>query len=104
MKAGVQLRLPALVLAAASAVDRSRLANLGLDLTEHGGPGFVEAVLHSAVDESVLQAAGFSWKVTIPDLAVRQKQNNDLSAAYAAATVKSPLTTGDADAEVARGP
>jgi Zinc carboxypeptidase len=123
MKAGVPLRLPALVLAAVaislvlaalpaagageayyptqlvrvsapSAVDRSRLANLGLDLTEHGGPGFVEAVLHSAVDESVLQAAGFSWKVTIPDLAVRQKQNNDISAAYAAATVKSPLPSG----------
>jgi hypothetical protein len=28
--------------------DRDRLTNLGLDLTEHGEPAFVEAVLHTA--------------------------------------------------------
>jgi Zinc carboxypeptidase len=123
MKAGVQLRAPALLLAivaiilaltalpaagadvstyptqlvriaAPSQVDRTRLANLGLDLTEHGGPGFVEAVLHSPDDEALLEAAGFSWKVTIPDLGIRQLENNKISEAYAAATVTSPLPSG----------
>ena len=29
---------------------RNELASLGLDVTEHGGPGFLEVVLHSAAD------------------------------------------------------
>jgi hypothetical protein len=74
--------------------DRDRLTNLGLDLTEHGGPTFVEVVLHSAADASRLAQSGYVWTVTIPDLAVRQKQNNEISAAYAQSTDLSPLPSG----------
>ncbi len=54
--------------------DRDRLTNLGLDLTEHGGHGYVEVVLHSAADATALAGAGFTWTVTIPDLALREKR------------------------------
>jgi hypothetical protein len=74
--------------------DRDRLTNLGLDLTEHGGPAYVEVVLHSAADATRLASAGFTWTVTIPDLALRQLRNNELSAAYASATMVSPLPSG----------
>lgn len=74
--------------------DRDRLTNLGLDLTEHGEDTYVEAVLHTASDATRLASAGFTWTVTIPDLALREKRNNELNAAYAAATVVSPLPSG----------
>jgi hypothetical protein len=74
--------------------DRDRLTDLGLDLTEHGGPTYVEAVLHSAADATRLASAGFTWSVTIPDLALRELRNNELNAAYAAATAVSPLPSG----------
>jgi len=74
--------------------DRDRLTNLGLDLTEHGGPAYVEVVLHSADDATRLASAGFTWSVTIPDLALRQHENAKVSAQYAAATETSPLPSG----------
>jgi hypothetical protein len=74
--------------------DRDELVNLGLDLTEHGGPTFVEAVLHSRSDAERLASEGFTWTVTIPDLALREIQNNEISAAYAASTDVSPLPSG----------
>jgi hypothetical protein len=77
-----------------SQADRDRLTNLGLDLTEHGGDGFVEVVLHSTADATELATQGFSWTVTIPDLGLRQIQNNKVSAAYAAAVDTSPLPSG----------
>ena len=74
--------------------DRDRLTRLGLDLTEHGGPTFVEAVLHTTAEADRLRNAGFTWTTTIPDLGLREKQNNELNAAYAEATVVSPLPSG----------
>jgi hypothetical protein len=74
--------------------DRDQLTNLGLDLTEHAGHAYVEVVLHSAADATRLVDGGFTWTVTIPDLAIRQKQNNEISAAYADATELSPLPSG----------
>ena len=74
--------------------DRDRLTNLGLDLTEHGGPTFVEAVLHTPADASRLLGAGFTYTVTIPDLGLREIQNNKVNAQYAAATSASPLPSG----------
>ncbi len=74
--------------------DRDRLADLGLDLTEHGGDTYIEAVLHSAADAERLAANSFTWVVVVPDLAVRQKQNNELDAAYAEATGTSALPSG----------
>jgi hypothetical protein len=74
--------------------DRDRLTNLGLDLTEHGEAGSIEVVLHNATDAARLSGAGFAWTVTIPDLALREKQNNEVNARYAAATTVSPLPSG----------
>ena len=74
--------------------DRDRLTTLGLDLTEHGGPTYVEVVLHRVDDATRLATAGFTWTVTIPDLALRQLLNNEISARYAAVTTTSPLPSG----------
>jgi hypothetical protein len=74
--------------------DRDVLTNLGLDLTEHGGHDYVEVVLHNPDDASRLLEHGFTWSVEIPDLALRQRQNNEISAAYAEATTVSPLPSG----------
>ena len=74
--------------------DRDRLTDLGLDLTEHAGHTYVEAVLHTPADAATLADNGFAWTVTIPDLAVREQQNNEVNAAYAAATDVSPLPSG----------
>jgi hypothetical protein len=74
--------------------DRDRLTNLGLDLTEHAGHTYVEVVLHTLADASRLSSAGFTWTVTIPDLAIRELQNNKTNAQYAAATSVSPLPSG----------
>jgi hypothetical protein len=74
--------------------DRDRLTNLGIDLTEHGGDNYVEAVLHTSAEASKLAASGFTWTVTIPDLGLRERQNNEINAAYAAAVDTSPLPSG----------
>ena len=74
--------------------DRDRLTEVGLDLTEHAGHAYVEVVLHTLDDASRLSAAGFTWVVTIPDLAIRELQNNKTNAQYAAATSVSPLPSG----------
>jgi hypothetical protein len=45
-----------------------RMQELGLDLTEHGGPGFVDVLLHGDADEQLLRAAGFDFKVLVNDV------------------------------------
>jgi hypothetical protein len=73
---------------------RDRLTTLGLDVTEHAGNDYVEVVLHTSTDAAALSAAGFTWTVTIPDLGLRERQNNEINAAYAAAVQTSPLPSG----------
>jgi hypothetical protein len=51
--------------------DAERLASAGLDLTEHGGPGFVDVALHSPEDGRHLRALGFPYEVLEADLAAR---------------------------------
>ncbi|PPK97934.1 zinc carboxypeptidase [Kineococcus xinjiangensis] len=74
--------------------ERDLLTGLGLDLTEHGGPGFVEVVLHGAGDADVLREAGLDFTVEIPDLALAWARSNQASAAYAASVESSPLPSG----------
>jgi hypothetical protein len=74
--------------------DKQHLSDLGLDLTEHAGRGYVEVVLHSATDADALRAAGLTWQVRIPDLAARTAEVNRASRAYAEATASSPLPSG----------
>ncbi len=74
--------------------DKELLQTLGLDLTEHAGHDYIEVVLHSPADLDLLLDAGLTHEVRIPDLALRSAQNNRANAAYAAATVVSPLPSG----------
>jgi len=74
--------------------DKDRLNSLGLDLTEHAGPDYVEVVLHNATDVARLTDAGLAYDVEIPDLALRTAQNNRASKAYADSVTTSPLPSG----------
>ncbi len=74
--------------------DKRLLQSLGLDLTEHAGHDYVEVVLHSPADGAALAGAGLGYDVRIPDLLLREAQNNEVNAAYAAATERSPLPSG----------
>ncbi len=71
-----------------------RLANLGLDVTEHGGPGFLEVVLHGAADAAKLREAGFVYTIEIPDLAVQGRRDRRADADFAAANASSELPSG----------
>ncbi|MDP5183482.1 M14 family zinc carboxypeptidase [Blastococcus sp. BMG 814] len=74
--------------------DKRLLQTLGLDLTEHAGHDYVEVVLHSPADVTSLLTAGLGYDVRIPDLLLREAENNRANAAYAAATTTSPLPSG----------
>jgi hypothetical protein len=74
--------------------DKRLLQTLGLDLTEHAGRDYVEVVLHTPADVAALVGAGLGFDVRIPDLPAREAEINQLNAAYAAATVSSPLPSG----------
>ncbi len=47
------------------------LVATGLDLTEHGGEGYLDVVLHSPADGALLRERGFSYQVVEPDLLER---------------------------------
>jgi hypothetical protein len=74
--------------------DKNRLSALGLDLTEHAGPDSVEVVLHTAEDAAELAAAGFTYEVSVPDLALQTAQSNRATKEYAASVDSSPLPSG----------
>ena len=71
-----------------------RLANLGVDVTEHGGEGFVDVVLHGDADARVVRAAGFDWTTRIADLTAQGRRDRAADAAFDAATVASELPSG----------
>ena len=73
---------------------RSRVADSGLDVTEHAGDDFVEVVLHTPADLDLLESLGLGYDVRIPDLAARSEEIRAENAAYAAATAASPLPSG----------
>lgn len=74
--------------------DRRRLSRLGLDLTEHAGHGYVEVVLHSALDRARLRRAGFRYEVRIPNLLRRAAQNNARNLVFAAENPRTALPSG----------
>jgi hypothetical protein len=77
-----------------TAADKQRLQGLGLDLTEHGGDGHLEVVLHGAGDVAKLKASGLRFEVEIPDLAARHAANRLADARYARRTNRSSLPSG----------
>lgn len=50
---------------------KDELTSLGVDLTEHGGPGFVDVVLHSPTEGALLNERGFGYRVLEADLLER---------------------------------
>ena len=74
--------------------DKELLQTLGLDLTEHAGHDYIEVVLHTGSDAAALQESGLTYDVRIGNLLEREARNNQVNAAYAAATLVSPLPSG----------
>ena len=71
-----------------------QLANSGLDVTEHGGAGFLDVVLHGAADARKLRDAGFQYVTQVPDLTVQSRRDRKADAAFAAANAASELPSG----------
>ena len=74
--------------------DKSRLTALGLDVTEHAGHDYVEVVLHSAADEALLRAEGFTWDVRIGDMLARELERIELDKQFAAANAMTDMPSG----------
>ena len=73
---------------------KNQLAGLGLDLTEHGGPGFVEAVLYGEADAQKLVANNFAYTTKVPDLSVQAREDRAADASFAAANSSSAFPSG----------
>jgi hypothetical protein len=92
---GAVTAAPSLVRVATPTRARAQaLADLGLDVTEHGGPGYLEVVLHGAADAARLRAAGFAYSVRIADLTAQGRRDRRADAGFAAATAASELPSG----------
>ena len=72
----------------------NRLANLGLDLTEHGDATTRSAVIYSAAEENLLRAAGLDFTVDIADLAAASRADRASEQAWAQSVQASVLPSG----------
>jgi Zinc carboxypeptidase len=75
---------------------RNELVELGLDSTEHGGPGYLEVVLHGADDARRLREAGFQWTVEVPDLALQARRDRLADLRFARANAAAEFPSGQA--------
>jgi murein tripeptide amidase MpaA len=73
---------------------KQKLQSLGLDLTEHGGRGFLEVVVHSERDLEALRDAGFAHSVVVEDLEAQARADARADARYAQSTSRSPVPSG----------
>jgi Zinc carboxypeptidase len=73
---------------------RNELVRLGLDSTEHGGPGYLEVVIYGAADAQKLVANNFSYTVEVPDLALQAKRDRSADSRFAVATAASDFPSG----------
>lgn len=77
-----------------SAARKSALQALDLDLTEHGGATFVEAVLYGPEDVAKLVDSGFQYSVEVPDMVVAARADRSADSRFAAATAVSEFPSG----------
>ena len=70
------------------------LQKLGLDLTEHGGDGFVAVVLHGDRDAEKLRRAGFITRVEEQDLVEQSVQQRAADRRFAATTSRAAIPSG----------
>ncbi|MDX6650319.1 MAG: hypothetical protein QOJ97_2270 [Solirubrobacteraceae bacterium] len=73
---------------------KQRLSALNLDVTEHGGRGFVGVLLHGAADATKLRRAGFSYIVDVPDLQAQAAADRQADAIFARSVHASALPSG----------
>jgi hypothetical protein len=73
---------------------KNELNTLGLDLSEHGGPGFVEAVLYGQSDAQKLIDNNFAYTTQIPDLTVQAREDRAADVRFAAANARSAFPSG----------
>ncbi|HEV3377081.1 MAG TPA: M14 family metallopeptidase [Thermoleophilaceae bacterium] len=73
---------------------KNELNSLGLDVTEHGGPGFLEVVLYGAEDARKLVENNFVYTIEVPDLALQARQDRLADARFAAANATTELPSG----------
>ncbi|HEX4901914.1 MAG TPA: M14 family zinc carboxypeptidase [Acidimicrobiales bacterium] len=85
---------PQLVTVTADLAQRNLLASSGLDVTEHAGHDYVEVLLHTPADRSLLESLGLPFEVRIPDLVRREAEIQATNRAYATANAESPLPSG----------
>ncbi|MGH2981688.1 MAG: M14 family zinc carboxypeptidase, partial [Solirubrobacterales bacterium] len=72
---------------------KDALLGLGLDVTEHGGPGFVDVVL-GVGDAPRLAGASLDFRTLVPDLAAQSRAQRQQDATYASAVQASALPSG----------
>jgi hypothetical protein len=70
------------------------LTSLGLDLTEHGGRGYVGVLLHGEADAQTLRENKFAYTVDIPDMVKADIRDRRADALYASRVRASALPSG----------
>ncbi|HEY1360183.1 MAG TPA: M14 family zinc carboxypeptidase [Thermoleophilaceae bacterium] len=65
---------------------RQELAGLGVDVTEHVGPGFTDVVIQGAGDARKLRGRKFVYRTLVSDLAARDRADRRADAHFAATT------------------
>jgi hypothetical protein len=71
-----------------------QLLSLGLDITEHGGPGFIAVLLRSERDARVLHKNGFVFKTLVADLIAETLADRAAERRWARAVRASSLPSG----------
>jgi len=72
------------------------LASTGLDVTERGGPGYVDVLLHNPAEGALLADEGFHFTVVEPDLLASSLADRTAERRVARAGGGSGLPSGDA--------
>ena len=73
---------------------KGELVRLGVELTEHGGDGFVDVVLHDAGDAAKLRQANFPYTVRVADVGAQDVRDRAADAGFGAGTNASLLPSG----------
>jgi hypothetical protein len=73
---------------------KTELTELGLDLTEHGGNGFVEVVLHGRADADSLRDAKFTFTTEVRDLVAESARHRAEDEIFARQVRASALPSG----------
>ena len=73
---------------------KNELLGLGLDVTEHGGPGFLGVVLYGEADALALRKANFAYRTVVQDLARAELRRSAADDRYAGRVRASTLPSG----------